>query len=47
MSLRRKLYEVIEVAGEGDRFMPVGIATVALPTGIIPAGCMHELRCEK
>ena len=47
MSLRRKLYEVIEVAGKGDHFMPVGIAAVALPAGIIPASCMHELRCEK
>lgn len=47
MSLRRKIYEVIEVAGKDDRFMPVGIALAALPAGIIPAGCMRELSREK
>ena len=86
MSLRRKIYEVIEVAGKDDRdsliydrFMLVciaasivplcvketnslfiwldrivsmtssfmGIAIVALPTGIITAGYMRELSREK
>ena len=54
MSLRRKIYEVIEVADKDDRdsliydrFMPVGIAIVALPTGIITAGYMRELSREK